>query len=195
MNNLLGSLSLSVSLLFIGVLTAQDGPIYKLGQSVDLDARAPDVDVTQAVPRPGHESILSRLEITPSYGSSPPSYFVSGRVVSDNTGSGVERAALFVGPDGKAPLLAGMTNSDGEFKFRLWIKEDQRSPALAVTPDFDGFLYVGGYPSKTYRNRLRLMSGYSVRYKLSDLAKHIGVRIVVNPEWQDYNAESETDGG
>ena len=88
-----------------------------------------------------------------------------------------------------------MTNSDGEFKFRLWIKEDKRSPPLSVPPDFAGYLYVGGYPSKTYRNRLRLMSGYSVRYKLSDLANQINVKIVVNPEWKNYTDKDNADGG
>lgn len=180
---------------FTSVSSAQNVPIYKLGESVDLDARAPDVDVTQALPRPGHEAILARLEITPSYGSSPPSYIFSGKVISDNTGSGVERVALYVGPEGKAPRLAGMTNCDGDFKFRLWIRDDTRSPTLSIPSDFKGHLYVGGYPSQTYRTRLRLMSGYSVRYSLRDLAENLGVKIVVDPEWQSYTNDDSSEGG
>ena len=195
MNRALNFLLSVASLAFTTPSFAQNVAISQLGESVDLDARAPDVDVAPAIPRPGHESILCALQITPSYGSSPPSYVFSGKVASDNTGTGVERVALFVGADGKAPLLAGMTNSDGEFKFRLWIKEDDRSPSLSVSPAFDGYLYVGGYPSRTYRNRLRLMTGYTIRYKLTDLAKHLNVKIVVNPEWQHYSAEQTDDGG
>lgn len=195
MNRPLTFLLIIVSLAFATKSFAQTISLSQLGESVDLDARAPDVDVTPAIPRPGHESILCALQIVPSYGSSPPSYFISGKVASDNTGTGVERVALFVGADGKAPLLAGMTNSDGEFKFRLWIKEDDRSPSLSVSPAFDGYLYVGGYPSLTYRNRLRLMAGYTIRYKLTDLAKQLDVRIVVNPEWQNYSSERKDEGG
>ncbi len=155
----------------------QEVQLHKLGQSVDLDARAPNVDVTPAIPRPGHESILCSFRISPG-NSSSTSFLLSGKIVSDNTGAGVERVALFVGPDGKAPMLAGMTNADGEFKFRLWIKDGQRNSQLSL-PSFQGFLYVGGYPSKTYRNRLRLMSGYSVRYRLQDLAD------VIDAEMED----------
>ena len=195
MNRPLKFLMTVVSLSFATTSFAQIVSLSQLGESVDLDARAPDVDVAQAISRPGHESILHELEIVPSYGSSPPSYLISGKVVSDNTGFGVERVALFVGADGKAPLLAGMTDSDGEFKFRLWIKEDNRSPSLSVSPAFDGYLYVGGYPSLTYRNRLRLMAGYTIRYKLTDLAKQLDVRIVANPEWQNYSSERKDGGG
>jgi hypothetical protein len=173
-----------------GVLFAQDVHLHKLGQSVDLDARAPSVDVTPAVPRPGHESILSRFKIAPGH-SSPTSHLLSGKIVSDNTGAGVERVALYIGADGKAPSLAAMTNADGEFKFRLWIKKDGRSSNLSV-PSFDGFLYVGGYPSKTYRNRLRLMSGYSIRYKLKDLADAIDSKIERTAEERDSQKRSQT---
>ncbi len=167
MNRLLSLPLILVSIASTATSYAQNVTLAQLGESVDLDSRDPDVDVTPAIPRPGHESILCRFQIVPSYGSSPPSYLLSGTVASDNTGSGVERVAIFVGSDGKAPLLAGMTNSDGEFKFRLWIKEDKRSPPLSVSSAFDGYLYVGGYPSQTFRNRLRLMSGYTIRYKLT----------------------------
>ncbi len=162
-------------LLFSRVLLAQEVQLHTLGESVDLDARAPRVDVTPAIPRPGYESILCRFSISPG-DSSPTSYLLSGKVVSDNTGVGVERVALFIGPDGIAPSLAAMTNADGEFKFRLWIADDDRPSKLSL-PKFAGFLYVGGDPSKTYRNRQRLMSGYSIRYELKDLADAIDANV------------------
>lgn len=180
-----------VTLLPYRALPADQTQLSKLGKSVNLDAKAPAANITPAMPRPGHEAILCGLAIEPSYGSSPPSYLLSGRVKSDNTGMGLERIAIFVGPESVAPRLAAMTNADGDFKFRLWIKEDDRKPSLSVPPDFSGYLYVGGHPSLTYRNRLRLMSGYSIRYKLSELAEAIGAKIVVNPQWQSYGpAES-----
>ncbi len=166
--------AIALSLLSSSALIGQDIALSKLGQSVELDARAPDVNVAPAIPRPGHESVLCRFGISPESGS-PTSYVLSGKIVSDNTGVGLERVALFVGMDGKAPSLAAMTNMDGEFKFRLWIKDNDRSSKLSVS-DTSGFLYVGGHPSKTYRNRLRLMSGYSLRYQLKELADATGAK-------------------
>ncbi len=178
-------------LLFAQVLLAQEVQLHTLGESVDLDARAPRVVVTSAIPRPGHESILCRFSITPG-DSSPTSYLLSGKVVSDNTGVGVERVALFIGPDGIAPSLAAMTNADGEFKFRLWITEDDRPPKLSL-PTFAGSLYVGGVPSQTYRNRLRLMSGYSIRYQLKDLADAIDANVESVSEKRQSEPASEDD--
>lgn len=166
-------------------LNADDIPVHQLGKSVDLDAKEPAADSRAAVPRPGYERILGRLVIEPTPGSSPPSFFVSGRVISDNTGTGIERVAIFIGQENQAPELAAMTNVDGDFKFRLWIKVDHRTPRVNIPPDFSGFLYVGGYPSLTHRNVLRLMSGYSVRYQLTDLAKRNELELPVPTELED----------
>lgn len=46
-------------------------------------------------------------------------------------------------------------------------------------------LYVGGYPALTHRNVLRLMSGYSVRYKLTDLAERNDLELPVPAESGD----------
>lgn len=165
-----------------GVSEDDDPRIPKLGQSVNLDAKDPAANITLALPRPGSEAILCGIKIEPAVGSSPRSYILSGRVKSDNTGIGLERIALFVGGENQAPRLAAMTNSDGDFKFRLWVKQPDRRPTLQVPPDFSGFLYVGGHPSLTYRNRLRLMSGYSIRYRLTELAEKVEVKIVAQQD-------------
>lgn len=151
-------------------LRADEPALRQLGQSVDLKAKAPASTITAAIPRPGYELILNRLKIEPTPGGTP-AFFVSGRVISDNTGIGIERVAIFIGQEDQAPKLAAMTNADGDFKFRLYIKDDQRDPKVSIPPNFSGYLYVGGEPSRIQGDELRLMSGYAVRYKMRDLAE------------------------
>ncbi len=123
--------------------------------------------------------MLDQLVIKSISGTSPLSFLVSGRVISDNTGIGMERIAIFVGQEGEAPELAAMTNADGDFKFRLWMKADHPNPGLKIPPDFSGYLYVGGDPSLTHRQVLRLMSGYTVRYKFTELASRNQLKLPV----------------
>lgn len=185
MKTILRLTCLTYASMFCVAIHADDIPVRELGKSVDVDAKDPAANVKAAVPRPGYEYVLGRLVIEPTPGSSPPSFFVSGRVISDNTGLGSERIAIFIGQEDQAPELAAMTNADGDFKFRLWIKVYDRNPRVNIPPDFSGYLYVGGDPSLTHRNVLRLMSGYAVRYKMTDLAKRNKLELPIAAESND----------
>lgn len=184
MNTFVRFASALQAVVLLSVVHAEETRLHELGTSVNLDAKAPAANIQNAVPRPGHEQILGRVSIAPTPRSSPPSFFVTGRVISDNTGGGIERVSLFVGREDEAPRLAGMTNADGDFKFRLWITTDDRKSYPQVPPDFSGFLYVGGYPSLTHRNVLRLMQGYSVRYDLAAIAERSEIVVPVEAEGQ-----------
>jgi hypothetical protein len=129
--------------------------------------------------------------IEPTPGGTP-AFFVSGRVISDNTGIGIERVAVFIGQEDQAPELAAMTNADGDFKFRLYIKVDHLDPKVNIPPNFSGYVYVGGEPSRTQGDVLRLMSGYAVRYKMSDLAERNKLELPFRAKSED-NAKLQTE--
>ena len=102
--------------------------------------------------------------------SSPKSYIVEGHIKHSNNGAPLERVAIYIGKDRETvPVLAAMTNCDGQFKFRLWIKEDERTQQVQTTTDFVGYLYAMGSFEK-----VRLPSGmdlgsYTQRYSLKEL--------------------------
>lgn len=158
--------------LYTCVGSADDQPLNKMGDHVQLVPR-PASDVRPAKGTPGFQQLLDRIEITPSEGTGPRSFIVSGRVIDDNAGAPLERIPIYVGAESESPRLAGMTNIDGEFKFRLWLKEDHRECEIQVPVDFTGFLYVGGIPTMTPYQEVRLVAGFSRRYALKALLESV----------------------
>ena len=95
--------------------------------------------------------------------SSPRSVIVEGFVKHSNNHAPLERVPIYIGADKDlVPTLAGMTNCDGNFKFRLWIKEDQRTNKIQTTPSFEGCLFIMGsfeksdFPIGIYTQRFNL---------------------------------------
>jgi hypothetical protein len=84
-------------------------------------------------------NVLERVLIQKSLETS---FIVSGQVVNANLGSPSERVFVLIGIDKEKPKLAALTNVDGEFRFRLWIKKGQRDEEIQVLDDFSGFLYL-----------------------------------------------------
>lgn len=101
----------------------------------------PGTEWQMSSPFAGWERGLDKISIVSSPGSSPPSVIVSGRVLSFNTGTPEERLSVFIGREGEPLRLAGMTNADGEFKFRLRV-QDNHDLGVQIPPDFSSFLYV-----------------------------------------------------
>lgn len=104
--------------------------------------------------------------------SSPKSYIVEGHIKHSNNGAPMERIPIYFGKDKDSiPLLAAMTNCDGNFKFRLWIKEYDRRLHIQTTKDFSGYLYAMGV---FVNSALPLSLGsYTQRYSLKEL-KNLG---------------------
>ena len=83
----------------------------------------------------------------------------------------MERIPIYVGKDKDSiPLLAAMTNCDGNFKFRLWVKEDERRLHIQTTKDFSGYLYARGSFEKSSSP---ILGSYTQRYSLRKL-KNLG---------------------
>ena len=130
-------------LMLPAICRAGERDLLDAGEFVEVTSK-PTFATTPKKDLPGFERLLDRIAIEPSLGSSPSSFIVSGRVVSGNSGGPLERISVFIGSEGNEPRLAGLTNVDGEFKFRLWIKEDHRDLEIQVPKEFSGYLYVGG---------------------------------------------------
>ena len=115
--------------------------------------------------------------------SSPKSYIIEGHIVGKNTQAPWERIPIYIGQDKDSiPTLAAMTNSDGNFKFRLWIKEDDRKSVIQTTKDFSGYLYAGGSFKKstdyslgsyTQRFSLKLLMELSKKQEKQDVKPKI----------------------
>lgn len=117
---------------------------------------------------PGFEKVLDSIAIK-SRSSSPLSFIVSGRVVSANTGTPLEFIPVSVGDERESPKLAAMTNVDGEFKFRLWVKIDHRNSKIQMKPHLDSYLYIGGDISVNQSGEIRLGDSNSRRYPMYKL--------------------------
>jgi hypothetical protein len=109
--------------------------------------------------------LLERFSITQGE-SLPESVIVAGRVVDNNAGGPEEGIPVFFGSRCHNPCLAAMTDAFGEFRFRVWLREEQRDPKKTSPSTFrfdvdlvsggtrrpplaspsveDGTLYIGG---------------------------------------------------
>jgi hypothetical protein len=121
----------------------------------------------------GYLSDISFTETT----SSPRSFVAEGHIKHSNNGGPLERVPIYIGKDREnVPVLVAMTNCDGHFKFRLWIKGDARSSQVQTTAEFDGYLYVMGsfekasFPSGSYTQRYSLKDLQSLYTKKAEQA-------------------------
>ena len=126
--------------------------------------------------------VLQQCAVEPG-SSTHESYKVSGRVVSNNSGTSQEGVAVSVGAPGQAPRLVAITDTDGSFRFNVWINSKPKpafpqqvlnpqptlEPAVyspVVLPSIaEGNLCLGGSFGP---NRL-MVSGTVVRYSFGDL--------------------------
>ncbi len=102
------------------------------------------------------------------------SFFLSGRVVSNNTGFPVQGVVVWIRAPGQAAYLAGMSDVDGEFRFRVWVDAAVRTSrtgaeaqdiSLYLPSITEGDLLLGG---ELDRNRV-LAAGTVSRYRLAEL--------------------------
>ncbi len=145
--------------------------LVELGQSVYVTAK-PQLKIESSPRRVvGNGEVLDRIAFDMAR-LDTSHYVVSGRVVSTNAGFGLNLVPIYIGTGSHAPRLAGVTNQDGEFKFRLLVIEPTASNWLYIPPSLDGFLYVGGLPSVN-RDYLQLEAaledGFSERYPIKGL--------------------------
>jgi hypothetical protein len=105
--------------------------------------RGMSVTPSKGTKPPASRNVLVRFSATPSVGSSPPSYIVAGKITDNKEGKAQEMVTIFFGSPLHPPRLAGLTNVDGEFRFRMWIKEGERIQMLETPTLDDGVLYSG----------------------------------------------------
>jgi hypothetical protein len=122
-------------------------------------------------------SVLDRFSAEAAQ-SAPQSFILSGRVVSNNTGAPAQGVAISLRAPGQAARLAGITDVDGAFRFRVWIHQPQRSVPPTVDPYsspakallelssiHEGDLLLGG----DFQTNRVLVSGTVSKYSLGDL--------------------------
>lgn len=122
---------------------------------------------------PVFNDVLDTFSVAP-YGNE---FILSGTIVSDNTGSGTPFVPVFFGSSLHLPILAGLTNSDGEFRFlmRMPQKGEGKPRAYYDEPTAidlnDATIYVGGRftgnESKFYRAKMISCDTYI--YPVSEL--------------------------
>ena len=106
--------------------------------------------------------------------SSPQSFILSGKVVSNNTGGPIEGVAISIRALSQAPRLAAISDTDGSFRFRVWIdptsqtippSTEQMYITLRQPSITGGDLCLGG----AFDTNRVMVSGTVSRYSLGDL--------------------------
>jgi hypothetical protein len=118
-------------------------------------------------------AVLDRFSVEPGR-STPESFILTGRVVSNNTGGPVEGVAISIHAAGQVARLAGISDVDGAFRFRVWIDaKPQTVPdstermyiTLRLPSIGEGDLCLGG----AFDTNRVIVSGTVSRYSMSDL--------------------------
>ncbi|MDF1814336.1 MAG: hypothetical protein P1V20_19175 [Verrucomicrobiales bacterium] len=159
----------STLMISISMLLAQGGQLNRMsGQEVMIQRFNNELLTQHVKDVPGLCKVVSQISFVPSDSSPSKSFIVAGKVVSDNTGAGLERVLVWIGKESSFPVVAAMTNVDGEFKFRLWIDDHDRRLQPAVKTSFEGYLYVGGHLAGINTKETQ----YVRRYALKELLAH-----------------------
>ena len=110
---------------------------------------------------------LVQFSVSAMEGSSPQCYIVYGKVTDSNAGASWERCEILFSSPTHSLRLAGLTDARGEFRFRLWLKEDQRITPLQTPRLEDGVVYVstrnGGSPDTDPRLGDEIAYAYSFK--------------------------------
>jgi len=160
-----------------------------------------DFSVTGEVEAPvGGSLVYLRSVKVSATTSSPKSYLISGLLVDGNAGGPVVNHPLSVSAkeDTTSPVFAGMTNALGEFVIRVWVEEkiNKNSGRVSVGKDFEGYLYLGRFPSPWDINSFPIngvfpvygVGGGVIRYDLSKLRKSFGPDAKAEQEGADQPA-------
>ena len=113
-----------------------------------------------------HWQCLISFSVTPGK-TNPESFILTGRVVSNNTGGAWERLPIFFGSPLHSPKLAALSDADGRFSFRVYLKQDHRDTEFQTPTLAEGAVYLGG----SFDDQLELTHGLCRIYSLADLQK------------------------
>ena len=105
----------------------------KISTGVELSSR----------PEPVFRHVVQDLTVTAGE-SSPASFILAGRVLSNNSGGAIEFSPVFFGSTLHLPRLAALTNSRGEFSFRVWIHAQAQHSRLEATDIRQATIYLDG---------------------------------------------------
>lgn len=155
------------------VSTRSEGPpkpeMVEVVSTVRFEAAASEVKAG------AHDGVFQSIDLEKTKfeesTSTPRAIVVSGRVISHVAGADKENIAIYVNSPLHAPRLAALTNSDGDFKFRLFLTDVDYYPHPRVRESLEGDLLLvrtGGLVPPT------LHSGSAVRYRLTELKKFAG---------------------
>lgn len=135
-----------LALVTAALLSANDqvDQIKTPGKAVTFE---PDTKVTPLdVPPQLFRNLLHKFSVTRESESSS-SYIVSGTVTDNNSGIAMELVPISFASPLHGPKLAGMTNAFGEFRFRIWIKQENQNLRLETPKLEEGILYLGESPT------------------------------------------------
>ena len=151
-------------LLVIPAISLADDQPWKLAEELLVHSRK-ELRFEKTSDKNHSHGFLASVSFTEPSGESQ-SVIVEGLVKHSNNGAPLERVPVYIAADKESvPKLAGMTNCDGKFKFRLWIKEGRGTSLIQTTPSFDGYLYVMG----TFDGSEILDRSYTQRFELVEL--------------------------
>lgn len=113
-----------------------------------------------------HFSTISRTN------DSPQTFILAGTVGDRNAGFPAEQIPVYFGSSLQAPRLAAVTDSQGQFSFRVVLKQDSRGGPLKMLSVTNADIYIGErtiYSSDSFDSNRNLSSGLVRKYSLSEL--------------------------
>jgi hypothetical protein len=155
---------LLLGILVIPAISLADDQPWKLAEELLVHSRK-GLRFEKTSDKHSSHGMLASVSFTEPSGESQ-SVIVEGLVKHSNNGAPLERVPVYIAADkDSVPKLAGMTNCDGKFKFRLWIKDGRGTAVIQTTRSFDGYLYVMG----TFDGSELLDGSYTQRFELAEL--------------------------
>jgi hypothetical protein len=176
---MLATEALAVDSVIAPRVTVPGRPIYiqRTNYAYILNTNA----ASSLIARPGHfRPLLVQFAVSAPSGS-PTNYVISGKVVDNNAGAPIERAEILFDSPTYPLRLAALTNADGEFKFRVLLREGVFNDTRLWTRSLDeSMIYVssqfGGYPDRNTRELdIGLGSATAFAYSIQELLAPVPV--------------------
>lgn len=159
---------------FLGTLalSADDEVDHRDIPGLVLEISTVESKIVESPVNPGtlHWHSLVSFKVKPKK-KSASSYQLSGKVVSNNTGLPSEGLPIYFGSDLHRPRLATSTDMAGQFRFKIWLKEDHPSADLRTSALEKGKIYLDGESDPNGS----LASGLTRAYSLEEIIAQAGI--------------------
>ena len=174
--------NLLIGLTFIGTtrLMSQEVPIAISNDGIVLRAFTTNgVATFIAATNSAHDYKINHLSIEAEKKASPVNYIISGNIIVSDVGVPPIATPLpvFLGSSLHPPCLAAITDAQGRFCFRVWLKENRPDEPMQVVSITNTDIYIGCgnvhaasvLKHQQFDGDLKLKTGLVRKYSIDEL--------------------------